>query len=190
MNLRSITRRLVAITLLAGLVGCAASDRAARDFVSPGLAASGLTVAIVPFENLTTYPNAGQIAAQLLATELYQRGVFDLQEASQTRRALAELQIDPDNLASVAEAKQAADLLEVDALMIGSVSEFGYQQGLREEPVVGINARLIEAETGRVLWASSHSALGGGYLERGSLNATAQEVVSAMVDPLVGSTGQ
>jgi TolB-like protein len=182
--IRRTFQGFAAFVLVFGLAACASNTGEQRDFVAKGAAFSEMTVAIVPFENLTNYPNAGRIAAELMATELYERAPFALQEETETRRALAQLQIDPDNLTSVAAAKQAAGLLEVDGLLIGSVSEFGYQQGLREEPVVGLNARLIDGKTGDVLWASSHSALGGGYLQRGSLNATAQEVISAMTNSL------
>lgn len=181
-----ITRLTAALMLVLGLAlaGCASGDRQARDYLAPSTDVTTLTIAVIPFQNHTNYPNAGRIAADLMATELYERGVFQLQEPSETLRALAQLNLDPDNLTSVAAARQAAGLLEVDAVIVGSVSEFGYQQGLREEPVVGLNARMVDGGNGTVLWASSHSALGGGYLERGSLNATAQRVVSAMVAPL------
>jgi TolB-like protein len=181
---KRVLQGMAALVLTLGLAACASNTSEQRDFVAKDAVFSQMTVAIIPFENLTNYPNAGRIVAELLATELYDRGPFTLQEATETRRALAQLQIDADNLTSVAAAKQAAGLLEVDGLLIGSVSEFGYQQGLREEPVVGLNARLIDGKTGDVLWASSHSALGGGYLQRGSLNATAQEVISAMTATL------
>jgi polysaccharide biosynthesis protein PelC len=183
--LATAARRLAVLALTLVLAACASGDRQARDYIDPAADFGAMKVAVLPFENLTNYPNAGRIAAELLATELYQRRIFQLQEETETRRALAQLKIDPENLTSVAAAQQAAGLLEVDAIIVGSVSEFGYQQGLREEPVVGLNARLIEAGSGNVLWASSHSVMGGGYLDRGSLNATAQRVVTSMVAPLV-----
>ncbi|WP_420565822.1 hypothetical protein [Thalassobaculum sp.] len=183
--LATAARSLAALALTLVLAACASGDRQARDYIDPAADFGAMKVAMLPFENLTNYPNAGRIAAELLATELYQRRIFQLQEETETRRALAQLKIDPENLTSVAAAQQAAGLLEVDAIIVGSVSEFGYQQGLREEPVVGLNARLIEAGSGNVLWASSHSVMGGGYLDRGSLNATAQRVVTSMVAPLV-----
>lgn len=183
--LATAARSLAVLALTLVLAACASGDRQARDYIDPAADFGAMKVAVLPFENLTNYPNAGRIAAELLATELYQRRIFQLQEETETRRALAQLKIDPENLTSVAAAQQAAGLLEVDAIIVGSVSEFGYQQGLREEPVVGLNARLIEAGSGNVLWASSHSVMGGGYLDRGSLNATAQRVVTSMVAPLV-----
>ena len=182
--LAAAARHLAALSLILVLAACASGDRQARDYIDPAADFTGMTVAVLPFENLTNYPNAGRIAAELMATELYQRGVFKLQEETETRRTLGQLKIDAENLTSVAAAQKAAGLLDVDAVVIGSVSEFGYQQGLREEPVVGLNARLVSAKTGAVLWATSHSVLGGGFLERGSLNATAQRVVSDMVAPL------
>ena len=56
--------------------------------------------------------------------------------------------------------------------------------------MVGLNARLVDGMTGKVLWASSHSASGSGYLDRSSLKATAQSVVSAMVSPLAAAAGK
>jgi len=184
-------RLAAALLLAAAVAACAGNVREGRDFVDPGVAAAATAkVAVLPFENLTNHPNAGLIAAQLMMTELYDRGLFQVQEETRTRKLLAELKIDPAHLTDIAAAQQAAGLLEVDALVIGSVSEFGYQHGLREEPVVGLNARLVDGKTGAVLWASSHSATGGGYLDRSSLNATAQKVISAMVGPLAAQAGR
>lgn len=187
----TVLRAAAAVLLTAAVASCAGSTREGRDYVDPALGgASATKVAVIPFENLTNHPNAGLIVAQLVSTELYDRGLFQLQEETKTRKLLADLKIDPARLTDVAAAQQAAGLLEVDALIIGSVSEFGYQHGLREEPVVGLNARLVDGVSGKVLWASSHSASGGGYLDRSSLNATAQSVVSAMVSPLAAAAGK
>ncbi|MBF5094093.1 hypothetical protein F1643_05920 [Azospirillum sp. INR13] len=60
--------------LLAGLLlaGCSVGRINSRDFAQPGATLpAGATVAVLPFENLTNHPNAGQIAADLVSTELY-----------------------------------------------------------------------------------------------------------------------
>jgi hypothetical protein len=77
-----------------------------------------------------------------------------------------------------------AAALGVDAVLTGSVSEFGYQHGLKEEPTVGINLRLITLDDADVVWAASHADAGRGLLHRDSLAATAQRVVIEMVDAL------
>jgi polysaccharide biosynthesis protein PelC len=77
-----------------------------------------------------------------------------------------------------------ARALGVNAVLIGSVSEFGYQHGLKEEPTVGVNVRLVSGISGQVLWASSASDTGRGLFFRDSVNETAQRVVIKMVDAL------
>ena len=146
-------------------------------------------VAVLPFENLTVYPNAGRIAAELITTELYKQGVFTIMEASELEHRLRVRQIDLERLPGPVVAAELAAALDVDAVMFGSVTEYGYQHGLREEPVVGINARLVGADDGKVVWASSHSEAGRGYLRRDSVNEVAQVVVRRMVQTLKREMG-
>jgi len=175
-----------AIALLPWLLlgGCTGEQGVARDWVhSPAAVRADLTVAVLPFENLSAYPNAGQVVAELLSTELYARGLFRVLEASELRGRLAARKLDPDTIARTAAAEVAA-ALGVDAVLTGSVSEFGYQHGLKEEPTVGINLRLITLDDADVVWAASHADAGRGLLHRDSLAATAQRVVIEMVDAL------
>lgn len=179
-------RAALAIALLPWLLlgGCAGEQGVARDWVhSPAAVRADLTVAVLPFENLTAYPNAGQVVAELLSTELYVRGLFRVLEAGEVRRRLAARKLDQENIAQIAAAEVAA-ALGVDAVLTGSVSEFGYQHGLKEEPTVGINLRLITLDDADVVWAASHANAGRGLLHRDSLAATAQRVVIEMVDAL------
>ena len=47
------------------------------DFASPeARSAQGASIAILPFENLTTHQNAGTILADLMTTELYRLGAL------------------------------------------------------------------------------------------------------------------
>ena len=153
----------------------------ARNFVSSGPIHAALTVAVVPFENLTNHPNAGIIVAELLATELYHQGTFRLMEGTELRRQLEGRDIDLAKVGVTMAAGQLAAGLGVDAVVVGSVSEYGYQHGLHEEPTVGINLRLVSACDGEVLWAASHSETGGGVLRRDSVNEAAQRAVLEMV---------
>lgn len=180
-----------AVALLVGiafgplLVACAQAGGTGRDFVAADFRPlPTLRVAVIPFENLSAHPSAGLICAQLMATELYQRRLFNLLEETEIRRTLADNQVDVAKLADRTYALEVARLLEVDAVLLGSVSDYGYQHGLREEPTVGLNVRLVAATDGSVLWASSHADVGAGMFRRDSVNATAQRVVARMVDAL------
>lgn len=194
--------RACSALLLAGLLlaGCSVGRINSRDFAQPGAALpAGATVAVLPFENLTNHPNAGQIAADLVSTELYGLGGVRTMEAGRIRSRLSAQR--PADAASPGAPEAQADApldvqaagraLGVDAVLAGSVSEYGYQHGLREEPVVGLNARLVRVSDGAVLWTSSQSEAGRGYFSRDSVNNVAQRVVTRMIDslrPVVAAT--
>jgi len=189
--------RAGAALLAAGLLlaGCSFGRINSRDFAQPGGALpAGATVAVLPFENLTNHPNAGQIAADIVSTELY--GVEGLRtvEVGRVRSRLsagkpagdtaAPASTDGQPDAAPLDAQAAGRTLGVDAVLAGSVSEYGYQHGLREEPVVGLNARLVRVSDGAVLWTSSQSEAGRGYFSRDSVNNVAQRVATRMIDSL------
>jgi hypothetical protein len=169
------------------LVGACADTRYAVDYVDSG-AAARQRVAVVPLENLTNFPQAGIIVGELIASELYRRQLFDLTEGTALRKALGALDIELADLAESFGAAELAGRLGVDAVLVGSVSEYGYQHGLHEEPVVGVNLRLVGVD-GQVLWAASHSTTGRGYIARDSVNAAAQRLVGEMVGVLQNRVG-
>lgn len=180
---RCAAAALVALTL----AGCSYGRTNSRDFAEPQAAVSlprGSTVAVVPFENLTNHANAGLIASDLVSTELYRLGAFRVVESTQVRNRLTAAKLDAEKPTDGTSAQALAKLLKVDAVLVGSVTEYGYQHGLREEPVVGMAARLVGAKDGTVLWASSQSEAGRGYFSRDSVNNVAQRVAERMLDGL------
>lgn len=183
---------LLAVGML--LAGCSFGRINSRDFAQPGaVLPAGSTVAVLPFENLTNHPNAGQIAADIVSTELYGVDGLRSMDASRVRSRLSAAKPAGDATATATDApadaapldaQAAGRTLGVDAVLSGSVSEYGYQHGLREEPVVGLNARLVRSSDGAVLWTSSQSEAGRGYFSRDSVNNVAQRVVTRMIDSL------
>jgi TolB-like protein len=174
------------------LAGCSFGRINSRDFAQPGaVLPAGSIVAVLPFENLTNHPNAGQIAADIVSTELYGVDGLRSMDASRVRSRLSAAKPAADATATDTpadaaplDAQTAGRTLGVDAVLSGSVSEYGYQHGLREEPVVGLNARLVRSSDGAVLWTSSQSEAGRGYFSRDSVNNVAQRVVTRMIDSL------
>jgi len=142
-------------------------------------------VALLPFENLSEYPNAGEILTRLMATELYRQRLFNIREEDDLYRQVAAEQSEKGRLPSTPpRVQQLAHKLGVDAVLLGSVTEFHYQHGLREEPVVGLSVRLVRSCDGQVVWAASRSVSGKGVLRRESLNQVAQRVVQELVNEL------
>lgn len=184
---RTAGRLAVAAVLAATLAGCSYGRVNSRDFMQPAAAQAlpaGSAIAVLPFENLTNHANAGLIAGDLVSTELYTLGLFRVSEGSRVRNHLASAKLDAEKLSDGATVQEIGRALGVDAVLMGSVSEYGYQHGLREEPVVGLNARLVSTRDGAVLWASSQSEAGRGYFSRDSVNNVAQRVVTRMLSSL------
>ncbi len=171
--------------------GCGHTLR--RDYRSSKAAVSSLeTVAVLPLENLTRFPDAGEIAAELFTTELYRIDRFRVMDRNQVKRLMREKRITPPQVVDRRAAQNIGRELEVDAVLIGSVSEYWYRLERRsrrpggEEPAVGINARLVDVESGEVIWASSHSRSSYDVFsaDRDHLNRVAQITVANMVDSL------
>lgn len=154
------------------------------DFASPeARTASGASIAVLPFENLTTHQNAGTIMSDLLTTELYRLGGLKVMESSRTRSLLAGAYGD-DGRGETAYAQEVGRKLGVQNVMLGSVSEYGYQYGLREEPVVGVNIRVVRVSDGAVIWATSDSDIGSSFWSRESVNDVALRVAGRTAERL------
>ncbi len=141
-------------------------------------------VAVLPFENLSGHPNAGQILTRLTSTELYRLGTFLVREESTLFRQLRDENEGSAQIQPAPRVRELAHKLGVDAVLLGSVTEYRYQHGLREEPVVGLSVRMVRGCDGQVIWASSQSAAGRGFIHRDSLNQAAQRVVDAVTKEL------
>jgi len=150
------------------------------------------TVAVLPFENLTQFPDAGEIVAELFTTELYRTGSFRVMDRNQVKRLMREKRITPPQVVDRLAAQKIGQELEVDAVLIGSVSEYWYRLERKsrrpggEEPAVGLNARLVDVASGEVVWASSHSRSSYDVFsaDRDHINRVAQITVANMVESL------
>jgi hypothetical protein len=91
-------------------------------------------------------------------------------------------EMDLDEVLDRTVARQIGERLGVDTVIYGSVTEFRYKRGLDENPVVGINLRMLDVNTRQVLWAGSKSGTGGCFwFCEDSLNRLAQEVCHDLV---------
>ena len=187
----ALLRSALATALLAGaLAACGGGGASSlKDFVAEGGAPRrGMSVAVLPFENLSAHPNAGHIVAQLLATELYTRRLFAQVEESEVRRRLAEKRLDGKEVGRETVAREVAEALAVDAVLVGSVQDFGYRYGLRPDPTVAVTARLVGRD-GTVRWGGSFSEAGGAMGGTGdTVTAAAQKLAATVVERLAART--
>jgi len=133
---------------------------------------------ILPINNQSTTPMAGQQAEQILSSVLFNRGVkADLYPS-----------IDGSDLAVVlndnARLKTAQAWLETQAydyVITGTVQEWHYKTGLDGEPAVGVTLELLSADSGEIIWKSSGGRAGWG---RESISSAGHKVIDNLVDSL------
>ena len=171
---------LTAFALLAMLIvlsGCASpggNGRGVNVFVTPG--AVGIEkVAILPFRAATEL--IGASVSDMFVTELMKTGKYQLIERGQLSGVLGETEVSLSGLTS-GQAAQLGQMARANAVIIGTVSEYEMMalKG-RSLPVVGINVRMIDSTTGRILWSIDHAKRGS----RGTMLAQqARTVVNEM----------
>ncbi|MBF0155360.1 MAG: hypothetical protein HQL64_16620 [Magnetococcales bacterium] len=179
-------RRYVSFLMVLGLLaGCSFLGHHQGDVDASLPREYNFSLAVLPFENFSNNPGVGHSVSQLVASELTNRKVFRIQDEGETRRILVESKVDLDRLDDISLARNFAELLGVDAVMLGSVPEFSYQHGLQEKPTVGLDVQLIRARDGLVLWHDSQALTGSGYWQRQSAVYVAEDAVTRLVDNLV-----
>ncbi len=172
------------------LTGCGHQYLAARS--APASELAGIkSVAVLPFENLTKFFQAGRIVPDLLATELYRSRRFQVMERAEAVTACAEMGIQIPQSIDAQYARVLGKKLGVDGVIIGSVTEYWYRVYREEdedvEPAVGINARLVSVSTGEVVWAASvtRSSYDLFLTQKDPLNRVAQLAAIEMLDTLL-----
>jgi len=111
-------------------------------------------VAVLPLANLTTDRFAGERVREIICTELSMLRLFDTVDVGEVNRVmrvhdLADASaIGPEMIAAL-----GSDL-DVQGLLFGSVLEYRAQQtGSVTSPEVGLSLRLVDVETGMVVWS-------------------------------------
>jgi curli biogenesis system outer membrane secretion channel CsgG len=134
-----------------------------------------LRVGIVDFVNKSSY-GAGRLgtsASDILTTELFKTEAFILVERGQLRQVLKEQSLGQTGMVSPETAAQAGKVLGLNALVTGSISQFGVSTGGADYGVYKqkvqtakctVDVRVVDASTGQLLFADS----GKGEFERKS----------------------
>ena len=115
-------------------------------------------VAVLPLENLSPDQTAGEKMRKLIITELLATGILDVVEPGQVNRVLAQQNIQNPAAMTPEEFKKVGTGLGVQMLIIGSVESYErVQVGGVQAPEVTLTLRGVEAESGPIVWATSHT---------------------------------
>lgn len=150
---------LTPLILLLLVAGCASSAHHkyfmqtktdANIYVSPSAPAIS-KVALLPFRAPTEL--IGESISDLFVTEMLKAGRYELVERSQMAKVLGEAELSLAGLSS-AKAIEAGKMMGAEAVIVGTVDEYTKvaQRG-KTYPVVGVSARLICCQSGKILWS-------------------------------------
>jgi TolB-like protein len=121
---------------------------------------STYTIAVMPFQNNTSYRNSGQIAMYLFLTEVFKTQGFIPIEYGSVRKLIVDNRIAHKGELNFENIRVFSDTLGIDIILVGTVET--YSDGLETgtPPEVTINARLLDTRKKKILWFNSYR-LGG-----------------------------
>ncbi len=156
----------------------------ANVYVAP-VASAIEKVAILPFRAQTEL--IGSSVSDIFVTELLRAKRYTLVERGQIDRVLGETEFALSGLSESA-AIEAGKMMGADGVILGTVDEYGVvaHRG-RSYPVVGASIRLIDCDSGRVMWSVDHASRTEDAKD--TLSHHARVVVHEMVAALVQNWG-
>lgn len=163
---------LAAVLLLGMVTGC--STLTSTSSVSAD-AAQGW--ALLPINNLSDTPQADAQALIMLETQLRTHGVREVAVYAPLQTVSLRTLLNPAS--QLSEAMDWARKSGYRYGLTGTINEWNYRSGADKEPVVGMNMKLVDINTGEVLWQANAARTGWGYA---SLPALADTVIADLLE--------
>lgn len=148
---------MVLILFVLTLAGCG-SRVGVRSFMRENVSLAHIqTIAVLPFEGASAAPRIREFAmTQVLAT-----GLFDVVDKGRVDSFLAQEAITPGMPLDAPTLKRLGQITNVQAFLLGSVEQSTESRGSASFSEITMTLRLIDVETGALLWQAS--GLGSGY---------------------------
>lgn len=169
---RSLCLIFAATLTLTALTGCF-TDRnasAGKRGRNPAPSRPATAVAVAPFTNAAKVPGSGLLVADAMAAEMKAAGGFEVTVAERSGEDAS------DGGAAAADAPY---------LLTGRVTAYSGKSGNGEHPTVGVAARLIEKESGKVVWSGTRTRKGSAaWFQEDSVGVLASRVCGDLVKSL------
>lgn len=174
--------------LLLGLAACAPTttvkQKQAMTIDTPkGMVGLKRRIGVVDFQNKTAYGQGrlGTSASDILITELVKSGKFIVVERDRLEKVMEEQKLGMSGAVDPGTAAKVGKILGLNAIVTGAISQFGTEtegseylitQSKSQIVKCTVDIRVVDAETGQILYADSGSGLGkkhtGGVLGLGT----------------------
>jgi len=183
-------KKAIAVSLLftLGLSACSPSETVKQKETmtidkTKGMVGLKRRIGVVDFQNKTTYGanRLGTSASDILITELAKTGQFIVVERDKIDKIMEEQKLGMSGAIDPSTAAKVGKILGLNAIVTGAISQFGEEtegseylitQSKSQVVKCTVDIRVVDAETGQVLYADSGSGLGrkhsGGVLGLGT----------------------
>lgn len=145
-------------------------------------------VAVLPFQDLSTRKNAGEIVALEFVGQLSKLGNVSVVEPGVIREEMLNKRIIMSGGVSLADVDLLSDYPEVDLIVSGTVFDYQDYIGFGGKPKVDFSAQVIDRKSKQLVWASESRNEGDDgvlFFDLGRIN-TANAMAAVMVGHTVG----
>jgi TolB-like protein len=148
------------------LLGCAA--KAPETFLRPEFNLEYVRkVAVLPFEDNVGNPNISKRCRQITISQILSSGLFDTVDKMQVDSVLKDEAVQPGTPINATTLRRLGQLLGVQAFLVGSLDEASEnQKGAATYLDISLTMRLIDSESGLILWQASGRDSGFSWWDR------------------------
>jgi len=142
-------------------------------------------IAVLPFFNISDRRDAGKMIANNFVTEIFVSGQYRVEEPGNILQFMLQENVSVIGEMGIDRIKILGRRLGVDGVLVGIVEVF--DDGKRSTPKVSLTARLVDSETGTVVWSRHLNKTGDDYVivfgvgKIRSANALAQRAIREML---------
>lgn len=189
--MKMVTVRRVLFFFIFFLSACATTSDLYRD---PNMDFGSIqTIAVMPFANLSRESAAAERVRDVFINTLLATGGVYVVPPGEVARGIARAEIQNPVAPSPEEIVKLAGILKAQAVVTGVVREYGeLRSGSTMVNTISLGLRMIETQTGRVVWSASSTKgkitvwnrLFGGGGE--PMNVITQKAVNDLINKLFG----
>ena len=151
-------------TTLLNMLGCSSGKMLSASYLRPDTSLAHIqTIAVMPFEG----EGRAERIRELTITNLLASGSFEVLDKGEVDSTLVQEGIFDGNAPmDLYDIKRLGNMLNIQALLFGTVDIAWQTRGSASFTVITITFRLIDTETGTLLWQTSGKGDGYSYLDR------------------------
>jgi hypothetical protein len=181
------TLPIAAVLLAAVLAGCASSSPDVFRDQTMDFAAIR-TVAVMPLSNQTREAQAPERVRDVFMTLLLSTGAVYVVPPGEVSRGISRTGLSEASSPAPEDIIKFGAAIKADAVITGVIREYGeIRSGTTSANVISIGFRMIETQTGRVIWSASSTQGGVTFKDRllGGSGAPLNEVTEKAINEII-----